>query len=162
MNAGEVFLNVGDWIGAVVDIIEFIGILAAVTSFIAVAFLPLIRPVRRYLGKYKMPVWDSYWLVWKCRSNPTLFMRFYIESAIFRSEGFSMDKSEWKELRHIFSDRMDEFRKNGQFVIPVDSVSVMIADDVKCMIAEYFSYLAGEHGSHRFWKKANVDKDKLR
>lgn len=162
MNASEVFLNVGDWVGAVVDIVEFIGILIAVFSFLTAVFLPLIRPVRRFLKKYKMPVWDSYWLVWKCRSNPRLFMRYYIESAIFQTEGFPMDKSEWKELRHVFSDRLDDFRKNDRFVIPVDSVSVMIADDVKTMIAAYFEHLAGEHGSDRFWKRANVEKDHLR
>ena len=122
MDDSNFFLNIGDWAGAIVDIIELIGILVAVFSFLTAVFLPLIRPVRRFLGKYKMPVWDSYWLVWKCRGNPRLFMRFYIESAIFHSEGFPMDKSEWKELRHVFSDRLDDFRKNDRFVIPVDSV----------------------------------------
>ena len=54
MNASEVFLNVGDWVGAVVDIIEFIGILVAVFSFLTAVFLPLIRPVRKFLKKYKI------------------------------------------------------------------------------------------------------------
>lgn len=162
MSAGEYFLNIGDWVGALVDIIEFLGLAIAVISFVTVAFLPLIRPVRRFLGKYKMPVWDSYWLVWKCRGNPRLFMRFYIESAIFQTEGFPMAGQEWKELRHTFSDRLSEYQKNGSFVIPVDSVSVMIADDVKSMIAEYFSFLSGEKGDLRFWAMANSDKDDLR
>ena len=162
MDASEVFLNIGDWAGAIVDIIEFIGISVAVITFIVVAFLPLMRPVRRFLGKYKMPGWDSLWLVWKCRSKPSLFTRYYIESAIFHSEGYPMDKAAWKELRHIFSDRLDDYRKNGEFVIPVDSVSVMISGDVKAMIAEYFSFLAGERGSKKFWTKANVDKDESR
>ena len=162
MNASEVFLNIGDWAGAIVDIIEFIGISVAVITFIVVAFLPLIRPVRRFLGKYKMPGWDSLWLVWKCRSKPRLFTRYYIESAIFHSEGYPMDRAAWKELRHIFSDRLDEYHKNGVFVIPVDSVSVMISGDVKAMIAEYFSFLSGERGSKKFWTRANVDKDESR
>lgn len=162
MRLNEVFLNISDWIGGIVDIIEFIGILIAVATFVFAAFIPIARPLRTFLGKYKMRMGDAMWALWRCRSNPKLLVRCYIESAIFKTEGYPMDRDGWKELRGIFKDRLKVYNETGEFRITVDSVSVMISADVKEMIAEYFSFLAGERKCRRFWNKANVDKDSLR
>lgn len=154
--------KIGDPAGNVVDIVEFIGMVGAVIIFFTAAFFPLMRPVRVFLRKYKMPLSDSFWLLWRSRNNSALFIRFYIESAIFKTEGYPMEREGWRELRRSFKNSLKKFEKNDVFEIEVDSVSVMISDDVKTMIAEYFAFLAGERECKRFWTKANVDSDKLR
>ena len=162
----DVLDNVGNPAGNVVDIIEFATILAAACIFIGAMIIPLVRPVRKFLGPYGLKFGEAVAVFWKCRSNRYLYLRFYIESAIFATAGEPMDKDGWRKLRGVFLERLDNYmkadEKNARFIIRVDSVSDMIAEKTKAMIAEYFSFLAGEKGIKNFWPAANVDDGMLK
>lgn len=162
MNTNNLFDFISNVLGFVVDSIEFIGILVGLGAILFGAILPIARPIKAMLKLYKIPFKEAFWAIWKCRTNPKLFIRFYVESAIFHTEGKEVDKETWHDLRGIFLNRLSQFSSTGEFIIEVDSVAVMISSDVKDMIAEYFAFLSGERECRDFWTKANVDKDKLR
>ena len=162
MNWSNLFDIVSSWLGFVVDSIEMIGIIVGLLTVFFGAILPLSRPIRTILGKYKIPFREVIWALWRCKSNPKLFVRFYIESAIFHTEGYATDRETWHDLRGVFLGRLARFKDTGTFSIEVDSVAVMISADVKEMIAEYFSFLSGERKCKKFWTRANIDRDKLR
>lgn len=158
--------KIGGPAGNIVDIFELLAVIVTVIIFLCAMIIPLVRPVRKFLGKYGLTFGEAFIVFWKCQSNRYLYLRFYIESAIFATGGKRMGKDEWRKLRGTFLERLDNFKKadekSAKFLIQVDSVSEMISEHTKAMIAEYFSFLAGEKKLKSFWPKANVGDGLLR
>lgn len=166
----ELFKDGFEWFGNlsgyVVDIFEFLAVVIAVGIFIAAMVIPMVRPIRKFLGKYGLTFGEAVAILWNCQSNRYLYLRFYIESAIFATKGKPMDIEGWRKLRGLFLERLTTYKnadeKNAQFTIAVDQVSDIISKEMKSIIAEYFSFLAGEKKVKKFWPEANVDDGRLR
>ena len=163
---GKAFKDFGDFAGHFVDIFEFLTFAIVIIVFLFATVGRLVRPIRKFLKNYGLGILETAIVLWKCKDNRLLYMRFYIESAIFATKGEKMDGDGWKKLRGLFVERLENYKKadekSAKFIIRVNSVSDMINENTKAMIAEYFSFLAGEKNLKHFWPKANVEEGALK
>lgn len=148
----DVIHCIGEWAGVVVNII----ILAtAVYTFIFHAYNPVIYPLKKLLGSLGLSFWEASVIAWKCRDKPSLYARFYMETAIVHSRGIHSGADKWHDIRDIFSKTLSEYKNGGQFVINAVSVSDILTEEIKSLINAYFDLCDVTSGSCRyyFWRK---------
>lgn len=131
------------------DILQFTGswtetllnvtlLLTAIYTFFFLVYIPILYPLRRLFRPMGIPISETSAIAWKCRKQPALFLRFYIETVIINGATTHMTRSRWRELRRIFEAGLSEYNRSGRFIVHSHSISDIISEEKKELVCRYF------------------------
>lgn len=141
--------EIRDIISRLLDILQFTGswtetiinvtlLLTAIYTFIFLVYIPILYPLRRLFKPMGIPMSEASLIAWKCRRQPALFLRYYIETVIINGSTTHMPRSRWRELRRIFEAELTEYDQQKSFTVHSSSVSDIISEEKKELISRYF------------------------
>ena len=143
---------IGDWCGVLVDTLA---VIVALYVFIIYAYIPVVRPLRKILARQGLGFREASLIAWKCRSNTSLYMRFYLEMAIIQNRGEAWTSSDWKNLRKAFSKKLREYRelesqgKDAEFLVSKDNCSHILSENFKDLVKAYFDLFDPDSAENR-------------
>lgn len=143
---------IGDWCGVLVDTLA---VIVALYVFIIYAYIPVVRPLRKILARQGLSFREASLIAWKCRSNTSLYMRFYLEMAIIQNRGEAWASSDWKNLRKAFSKKLREYRemesqgKDAEFLVSKDNCSHILSENFKDLVKAYFDLFDPDSAENR-------------
>lgn len=149
----EIIKFTGSWTETVINVTLLV---SAIYTFFFLIYIPILFPLRKLFKTPSIPFSEATIIAWKCRRHPTLFLRFYIETAIINYSSSQTCHNQWREIRSIFENYLEEYNRTGLFYIRTSSVSDIVTEEKKELIKNYFELCSidGKYAQHNlFWKR---------
>ena len=126
-----------NWIELVLNIIEGITIIIAVVTFFYLMFNKFSKALRKILGPLGLGPWNGLKVLFMCRKSHNK-KRFFIEYALFETEGNTLIGKKWSELIASFKGFYAINEDKTIFIIP--NCTLLTTSSFSEGVKRYFDY----------------------
>lgn len=137
------------------DVLELIALVASVVTFFVLMLNQYARALREILSPSGLTFWMRMRVLFICR-NSVVKKRAFLEFALLKTQGWSVNSSEWRAIITEFKEYYSKSQDNPVYSIP--NCTLLIGDDLSVAVQRYFDFFSRDSVKNVFGIKDDLIK----